>query len=694
MCMTGMVSSDPSTGCSLVSACSSTSCDSTAVCETGLDGQPRCECDPGRIGDGRRCYGNLMERVVELDRAGPQKRKLSGTILLFERGCQLALAQQGPFTLFVPLLKTALSGVSEDYVCKSHLVFGQHLYSELETQGDFHTHHGTARCKGNKQFILLDEPSKVYSVIQEDIPAANGIIHIIDEPITKTLPTSLRDEQYRDKTIGEILAMDEKYNRFLSLSDNCGAPMPLKGPGPLTVFVPTNQAVDRSRDGSIIYMLSDAKHKLQALLKHHMFSQAALTVTELASMTQIQTMANQIIRINLTADGKILLGDKGAALETTNIIASNGIIHMVDGLLFPPSILPILPHRCDVIESKITVGQCVRCSYLYETQCPEGTTELQSHMKDCQYNIPVPSKGCAKYCNSTQQRAECCKGFYGAECKPCIGGFQEPCYGKGTCFDGIHGNGSCACQSAFKGMACHICSDPSKHGENCDEECRCLHGVCDNRPGSQGVCRRGSCLEGLSGDYCDKRATPCNSDGLSEHCHIHAFCSYSGLHSTCVCNVGYEGDGHYCVPVNPCLQSTRGGCDTNAECVYLGPGNTSCVCNQGWSGDGVVCSEIDNCQLESRGGCSNNANCKSLGPAQSECVCQSGYTGDGIVCVLINPCQKKNGGCHALRDIGGDSLDLSGNITALVPSRSALRNLNQSEKNFWLGRYKLPHILK
>lgn len=51
--------------------------------------------------------------------------------------------------------------------------------------------------------------------------------------------------------------------------------------------------------------------------------------------------------------GAILLGEKGIHLVSTNIVASNGIIHMIDGLLYPPSILPILPHRCDVIESKI-----------------------------------------------------------------------------------------------------------------------------------------------------------------------------------------------------------------------------------------------------------------------------------------------------------------------------------------------------
>ncbi|KAM4612808.1 stabilin-1 [Polymixia lowei] len=746
-CMVGMapIGPTPDSGCELVSACSLDTCDSTAVCQTGLDGQPRCVCGAGQVGDGRRCYGNLMEQLVELDRTGAQRGNLSGAVILFEKGCQLALSQHGPFTALIPLLHTPLSGVNEEIVCKNHLILGQHLYSQLEGR-DFNLYGGAkARSKGDKRFILMDEPGRLYSVIQEDLPAANGIIHIIDQPITGPLPDSPHDQQFSDKTIAEILTLDEKYNRFLSLVDNCGAPLPLRGPGPLTVFIPTNQAVDRSRDGSFIYMLNEAKHKLQELLKHHMFSQAALTVDQLASLPQIQTMANQIIKITISDDGKILLGENSVPLESTNIIASNGIIHMLDGLLVPPSIVPILPRHCDVIDSKITMGPCVRCSYLYETQCPYGTTELNNHFKGCDYITsplnPTLSKGCAKYCNTTKQIAECCKGFYGPDCKPCIGGFQHPCYDKGTCFDGIHGNGSCSCHSGFKGVACHICSDPFKHGDNCDEDCHCVHGVCDNRPGSRGVCRRGSCVEGYSGEYCDQTATPCNSDGLHQHCHINAYCTYTGIHTTCVCRDGYEGDGLSCSLVNPCLKNDRGGCDTNAQCVYVGPGNVSCVCNEGWSGDGRVCVEINNCQLETRGGCSPNADCKNIGPAQSECVCHRGYMGDGLICDLINPCLKDNGGCHTLAKCnlkeGGvhtctcpegfagdgaicygtilDELELnlklysfnrliqkdsrssdflSGNLTVLAPSREAMKNLSSTQETFWTRRHRLPHFLR
>uniref|UniRef100_A0AAV2MLG1 EGF-like domain-containing protein n=1 Tax=Knipowitschia caucasica TaxID=637954 RepID=A0AAV2MLG1_KNICA len=256
----------------------------------------------------------------------------------------------------------------------------------------------------------------------------------------------------------------------------------------------------------------------------------------------------------------------------------------------------------------------------------------------------MPGKGCAKYCNTTKTVAECCKGFYGPDCKPCIGGFENPCFGNGTCSDGMNGDGSCSCRPGFKGVACHLCSDHRKHGENCDEECRCVHGVCDNRPGSRGRCRFGPCSEGFSGDFCDKQKMACNSDGLMEHCHIHAVCSYSGVDTVCTCRDGYEGDGHSCSPINPCVKSSRGDCDVNVS---------SSVCLEtlkvtGWSGDGKVCVEINLCQSESRGGCSPYATCTHVGPAQAECVCKRGYSGNGKVCDLLNPCRENNRGCHEL----------------------------------------------
>uniref|UniRef100_A0A3B5QNS4 Stabilin 1 n=1 Tax=Xiphophorus maculatus TaxID=8083 RepID=A0A3B5QNS4_XIPMA len=714
-CMLGMspVGGSAEHGCQLVSACTAVTCDPTATCQMELDGKPRCLCEPGLIGDGHRCYGNLMARLMELDQRGNQRENLTGAVALFGGGCPMVLSHSGPFTAFFPLLKEPLT----EEVCRNHLVLGQHLYQDLEGR-DFSLYGGgKLRVKANKKFILLSDPSRPFTIVQADLPAANGVIHIIDRETFRII--FCFSVQFADKTIGEILRKDEKFNRFLSLVDNCGSPPPLRGPGPLTLFVPTNEAVDRARDGSILYMLNSAKQKLQELLRHHVFSQAALTVDDLVALPQVRTMANQLV----TVSGEVLLGEKGVRLAGSDIMASNGVIHMINGLLYPPSILPILPHRCDVTKSKITLGPCIHCSFLDQTACPEGTVEM--------VNIHYSHRG-ADFCflpavNSHRlclQVAQCCSGFYGPDCKPCIGGFQHPCYDKGTCLDGIHGNGSCSCHPGFKGIACHICSDSSKHGENCDEECRCVHGLCDNRPGSGGACRRGSCSDGFSGDYCDWTATPCNADGLLAHCHVHAYCTHSGLNYRCICRDGYEGDGHSCSPINLCLKSSRGGCDANAECVFVAPGNVSCVCAEGWMGDGTVCVEINNCELQERGGCSPNATCNHIGPGQVEiseclvllrpiggqgakckleeggvhtCTCMDGYGGDGKLCYgsLLDELDMNIKFYNFYKLIQSrNSEDLSGNLTVLVPSREAMRTLSTEENSFWTSRHFLPHLLR
>lgn len=49
----------------------------------------------------------------------------------------------------------------------------------------------------------------------------------------------------------------------------------------------------------------------------------------------------------LLSQGRILLGHSEIALNQRDILASNGVIHMLDGIFIPPSIVPILPHRCN-----------------------------------------------------------------------------------------------------------------------------------------------------------------------------------------------------------------------------------------------------------------------------------------------------------------------------------------------------------
>lgn len=61
-----------------------------------------------------------------------------------------------------------------------------------------------------------------------------------------------------------------------------------------------------------------------------------------------------ILKVNHVFDmfqGQILID--GAAVLESAVEAKNGRLYVMDGVLTPPSILPVLPHRCDITETKI-----------------------------------------------------------------------------------------------------------------------------------------------------------------------------------------------------------------------------------------------------------------------------------------------------------------------------------------------------
>uniref|UniRef100_A0A8C5J9I8 Stabilin 1 n=1 Tax=Junco hyemalis TaxID=40217 RepID=A0A8C5J9I8_JUNHY len=666
VCKPGMSRRPPSSEClAFPSDCRQYLCDVTATCEINAQGTPSCVCKEGEIGDGRSCYKDLLGEINQQNLRGRFIRKLNVAkkmfgkcffILLggwiFERTCSFS---------FLCGLSSPKDTAAEQ-LCKMHIVPGLHLIEDM----------------------------------------------------------------IKTKTMWTLSG-----HQLTFTSQNCGLPAILDGPGPFTVFVPSNDAVDKLRDGRLIYLFTEVG--AHSTVRHP----ELVAVEQLIMMPHIVTMANQILTINISADGRILMDESGIPLKMRDIVASNGIIHTLDGIFIPPSIVPILPHRCNEEQHKIVMGTCVDCEALNNSICPPGSKEMECVYIHDPQGLNVLKKGCARYCNQTITQPGCCKGFFGPDCMPCPGGFSSPCYGRGNCSDGIQGNGNCLCFEGFKGTACHICANPNKHGENCDEDCGCVHGVCDNRPGSGGVCQSWSCKEGYTGKFCDKTSRNCGPSGLSQYCHQHAVCSLNDT-ARCICMDGYEGDGFSCQPIDLCSQPGRGGCSQNALCTSTGPGTATCQCNVGWTGDGKACVPIDNCMLESRGSCHLNADCIYTGPGQSKCVCKRGYAGDGYSCDAINPCLMDNGGCHDLATCvplgGGErscvcsegyfgdgmtcygdilkelarnshfvgfynwkslfSIPAGANVTVLVPSEAAIKNLSNADKDFWLTPYTLPFLVR
>ncbi len=108
----------------------------------------------------------------------------------------------------------------------------------------------------------------------------------------------------------------------------------LSNAGPFTVFAPTNAAFEKLPKSTVEdLMKKENKEKLQDILQYHVYVGSLKT-----DLLQDGQVLNQVNGGNVTItkkDGKVMLNN--TAVIIASIPASNGIIHVIDGVLTPPA---------------------------------------------------------------------------------------------------------------------------------------------------------------------------------------------------------------------------------------------------------------------------------------------------------------------------------------------------------------------
>ena len=162
------------------------------------------------------------------------------------------------------------------------------------------------------------------TVTEADITADNGVIHVLDAVI---LPGS---------TIVDVAANAEGdvFSTLTGALTAASLASTLAGEGPFTVFAPTNDAFAALPEGALDALVADLD-QLSTVLLYHVIPNANIASADIAAgETTIETAAGIEITI-VNADGAITVG--GATVVTPDIAASNGVIHVVGGVLLPPA---------------------------------------------------------------------------------------------------------------------------------------------------------------------------------------------------------------------------------------------------------------------------------------------------------------------------------------------------------------------
>jgi uncharacterized surface protein with fasciclin (FAS1) repeats len=242
----------------------------------------------------------------------------------------------GPFTVFAPtddafakLPAGTVDGLLKpenkaqlQAVLKYHVVSGKVLAADVVKLDHATTLQGDdVKVSASGGSVMINESR----VTMADVMASNGVIHVIDAVLLP--PAKLAD----------IVATAQAAGTFKTLVAALTAAEladVLKGAGPFTVFAPTDDAFAKLPAGTVDSLLKpENKAKLQAVLKYHVVSGKVLAA-DVVKLTSAKTLQGSQLKVSASG-GAVMIND--SKVTQADVMASNGVIHVIDSVLLPPS---------------------------------------------------------------------------------------------------------------------------------------------------------------------------------------------------------------------------------------------------------------------------------------------------------------------------------------------------------------------
>ncbi len=106
----------------------------------------------------------------------------------------------------------------------------------------------------------------------------------------------------------------------------------LKGKGPFTVFAPSDSAFAKLPEGTVPSLLKD-KEQLAGVLTYHVVP-GKLMAKDVLGSQWLTTANGQSLMVHMNGDTPMI---DGAKIVKSDILATNGVIHVIDSVILPPS---------------------------------------------------------------------------------------------------------------------------------------------------------------------------------------------------------------------------------------------------------------------------------------------------------------------------------------------------------------------
>jgi transforming growth factor-beta-induced protein len=265
------------------------------------------------------------QNIVQTAIAAGQFNTLAS--LLTKAGLVDTLSIGGPFTVFAPtdaafakVPKATLAALAKHpaqlkSVLLYHVVPGSVTAADVVKLDTAKTLNGSSvLIKVNKGGVFVNQAQ----VTMPDVMASNGVIHVINKVL---IPP---------KNIVATAKAAGKFTTLTALLKKSGLAGTLAKRGPFTVFAPTDAAFAKVPKATLA-ALAKNKAKLRAVLLYHVVK-GQVTAAQAMKLRSAKTLQGKSLKIRVKG-GKVIVG--GAAVAKADVLASNGVIHVINKVLIP-----------------------------------------------------------------------------------------------------------------------------------------------------------------------------------------------------------------------------------------------------------------------------------------------------------------------------------------------------------------------
>jgi transforming growth factor-beta-induced protein len=159
-----------------------------------------------------------------------------------------------------------------------------------------------------------------------------------------------------DQSIVEIAVNDGRFGTLVTALQAAELVETLEGEGPYTVFAPTDDAFAKLPEGTLESLLADIP-TLKDILLYHVIP-GSVMAADVVKLESADTALGKAVSIKVEGD-KVYVND--AQVIITDIEASNGVIHVIDTVILPPSeeeaMMEAAPAQMDIIDTAVADGR-------------------------------------------------------------------------------------------------------------------------------------------------------------------------------------------------------------------------------------------------------------------------------------------------------------------------------------------------